>query len=348
MIGTADEIEARLEAWMEEWGLPGEVRGLLKTRLRPAIGFAEGDTETGATRFGGFPELPQGTPWPLRQALSDASNVAARGGSNHDDGIRRYAEIDFPFSLLAQIDLQAVEGFAGASGLPGEGRLLFFYDVMIGPWNDGRRSTRVIWDRSDRSELTTLAAPQAFADMTAREREAALTAPNLYGLPDDEWERARQETADNPPRYVFDPRPARAISVQQLPGPQTLEHDAAVARYMDENDDEYETQSAYEALFEDRESSPLMLGAPRPEQDDPRYDVAITESDALRARVPDTGDWSGMVAEVQSVAADYVVLLEVSLAFLEEHAGGTVTFVIHHDALAARDFDAVTAVYQQT
>lgn len=343
MIAGADEVEAKLDAWIEKWGLPEELKSMLLRQLRPAIGFEPGgEAELGGTRFGGTPDLPPGTDWPVRPALPDAGDVAERGGSRHDLHIRRYADMDLPYMFFGQVDLASLTGAQPDTPLPREGRLLFFYDYTIGPWDTAPRMAAVIHDASDAAALVPAERPQAFAAMEVRDRADALSDPNPYGL-------AREELLDGLMAYVFDARSQRPVVLWQLPHPQAFEHDEAVTRRIEELDDEYETESAYDELQDDwNERGPLMLSVPRPEQSDPRYDAVFADDADLTARWEASETVEELVPEVAAKAADHVVLLEAPIAFVTGDGEGTVTFVIRRDALAARDFSAVLPVYQQT
>jgi hypothetical protein len=142
---------------------------MLLDRLRPAVALEAADAASepvlGATRLGGMPDLPATVPWPLRAASSQASAIAARGGSRHGDHIRKHLAEAMPFQFLAQVDLaEACRLGDVAHDLPDTGRLLFFYDASVGPWHDGRESCRVIWDRTPATLLARQSLPVPLQD----------------------------------------------------------------------------------------------------------------------------------------------------------------------------------------
>ncbi len=130
----------------------------LASAVYPCIGFAPIKTSEapalGATRIGGTPDLDKDIPWPVRRAFPDVESIAQRGGRNHSEVIRLYASRNLPYVFMAQIDLGEASGLgAMAAELPDEGRLLFFYDMAVTPWNAGYDACRVIWDQSPRENL---------------------------------------------------------------------------------------------------------------------------------------------------------------------------------------------------
>ena len=133
--------------------------------------------------------------------------------------MRRHLALRLPYSFIAQIDLAEVPALGGAAAdLPGEGRLLFFYDLAIGPWNPGRRCARVVWDRSPRAAVAPAAMPEDQVQAHARADTEAAAARAQYGLPAPAYEEGSCYAA-----------PSRAMalrSVLRLPRPDSLEGEA--------------------------------------------------------------------------------------------------------------------------
>jgi len=113
--------------------------------------------------------------------------------------------------------------------------------------------------------------------------------------------------------------------------------------------------------FEDSLSSPAahqLLGTPNPQQDDPRFDAILAEDlgtdlwgvTEIERLVEESGlDQATWDAAQRARAAEFQLLLQLDVAeFLGANAEGTYYFLIRKADLAARAFDRVRVVYQQT
>ena len=326
---------------------PAPLVETLVSSLQPCFGFepASGEPTTGGTRIGGTPDLGPDVTWPIRAVPDNLDAIAARGGFNHQDQIFRDLSQPRPYEFLLQVDLAEAAAASGtiAEALPADGRLLFFYDGSSGPWRNDATTCRVIWDRTPREALKPVERPQALLDMRQQYVEdwnaQIAKYPSLSPYP------------ENKSPYWG---PARAMSLVprfNLPDFASLEAQSNPALLKALEDDE--VKEDYQSFFADYfEGSELMrqqlLGSPVPEQDDPRYDAA---ADALYEGNPPSGDaWRAAFPTIAEKAGDWLLLMQVSLSdYLQQRlVEGTVYFVIRRQDLAARAFDRVLPIYQQT
>ncbi|RYG75476.1 DUF1963 domain-containing protein [bacterium] len=105
---------------------PDSLKPLLKQCVRPAIALRiekidDAEIPTGASKFGGSPDVPADFEWPTWQ--------------------------DKPLGLLAQINLQEMAPFDVEGLLPRHGILLFFYEMeeMFVPDDEAQGTWRVLW-----------------------------------------------------------------------------------------------------------------------------------------------------------------------------------------------------------
>lgn len=346
MFDSADVADAAFKAA----GL-GAASGELVRALVPAIGFAPSaasETSLGATRIGGTPDLPQGTEWPIRPVPGDVAAVAARGGSNHGDHIRKHLGKPLPFQFLAQVDLTEMAAVGPvASDLPSEGRLLFFYDVLVGPWDNGKRLVRVIWDKAPRETLRRLETPpiltelaEAYVADVAREMAKWREEKNLPAPADD------QHTAP----YWGPSRGMRLQALLQLPDRMTVEADgdAALKALMDDDNVADALGSIRDAQRRNGVPNHILLGTPVPEQDDPRYDAVVVTQHGVQHL--ERSVWTREWPRIREAARDWRLLLQIDLKdfWQDDLSEGRVYFLIRVADLAARNFADVVAVYQQT
>jgi uncharacterized protein YwqG len=345
MYSNIDEAHAVLEA-----EFPANTVKTVLAALVPTIGFELADDQKdpplGATRIGGTPDLPAGTAWPVRPIPANIEAIVDGGGSAHGDHIREHLSRELPFDFTAQIDLAETAKLGKvAKDLPDEGRLLFFCDVTVIPWRSGEESCRVIWDRTPDTSLERKARPRALTELA--EKYVA------------EWnEMARKES------YL------KEVDVEHTPywGPARTMHLAARLQLPDRHSVEAQDNAAFVAALTDEEieeaycnlfgeywdkgvTEPIrqhMLGSPIAEQSDPRYQAVLIseygvqylDSDAYQAAWP----------KIKAAAADWQLLFQLDLKdyLQQELTEGTVYFVIRKTDLAARNFDKVVAIYQQT
>lgn len=310
----------------------------------------------GGSQLGGTPHVAADFEWPRPLKPDDPEEIAKRGNEDAAQEMRDHMAKDLPYAFMAQIDLaEAAKLGTVAAPLPAEGRLLFFYDIAVGPWDTGMRAAKVIWDRTPIDRLAVLPVPDDLAAAQAKALEEARALQAEFGTP---GETSSGEQGTN---YGA---PARAVSLEatyRLPNPATLEFDrlgdlARAARGEPAGKEGEDMLAAYEeALQANHDQYPedgwrrqQLLGSPMPEQDDPRLDAVVVSEFGKQHLSRE--EWGKHRAAIFEKARDWTLLLQIDLAdwmqapFVE----GTVFFVIRRDDLDNRRFDKVIAVYQQT
>ncbi|MBU4611751.1 DUF1963 domain-containing protein [Achromobacter sp. GG226] len=337
---------------MQTFFTPHQVQQVAQA-LVPAIGL-EPTTHARASRLGGVPELPEGSPWPRPDLPADIEAIAKRGNPDAAKEMRAHLEKRLPFAFIGQIDLAEAHALGEvAEPLPSQGRLLFFYDLSVGPWESGSRVARVMWVDAPAAALRPLAMPPDLV-------EAAQAEARMH----EDIRREFNQPAPEAPQGTNYGAPARPVSLTAgwgVPDPASLEMaglPALQAYYRGESQDEA-AEAFAEAYDEMRDSLDLaypaerwrrhqLLGSPTPEQDDPRFQAVITTE--FGEEFLDRDTWKRERSRIFTQAQDWRLLLQVDLA---DWSGGslgegTVYFVIRTDDLAAHRFDRVVAVYQQT
>lgn len=366
---------------------PEQYLAVLTDALEPRIGFvplAGANPLLGQTRIGGTPDLPKGMDWPLRPSPENAGEIADRGGSNHRDHILKHLSLDYPFEFFAQIDLAEADALAEiARELPTEGRLLFFYDSMSGPWNDVNAISKVIWDRSASDELERKSIPEVLQRLAReyndpvdleearKQMEETLAGvkhletedPETYAAIRDSLAQTSESGEDREqfkPPYWGDARAMQLFTGWSLPDRFSLEaqNNAALRALFEEtfveDDDEFEFSDIYDEFLQETFEQDFgyrpsqLLGSPSAEQDDPRYDAVV--ADRFGKPFLSSEEWQANRDKIMAGAADWRLLLQIDLAdYLQDKmTEGTVYFLIKKDDLAARRFDDVLAIYQQT
>lgn len=336
------------------------------TVLVPSMGAQ--DTAS-LTFVGGTPVMSASLDWPVPPLPDDIDEVAGRGGSNHSAGIRKDLERRLPYAFIGQVDLSQLS----EPSLPDSGRLLFFYDIAVGPWDTSVRSGKVIWDNAPLDELVELDANENLVSAEAEwNQEVRAYVPEPLVI-DDELRKIMLETgmteaeidalADEAPveqpahegqNVYFGPkRVMQAVTHYQVPTSYNLEWDAFVqevdAKHPDTISKDVLGDIFSNAEIEYEYRSPFqILGLPTPVQDDPRYYAAVPL--VLDKQFPDSEDWETHEAKLNQQAKELKLLFQVSLAdwLQEEFSEGTVYFLISDTDLKNRNFDAVITVYQQT
>lgn len=205
--------------------------------------------------------------------------------------------------------------------LPEHGRLLFFYDLCVGGWEQGDRPVHVRWDTTPVSELVSLEVPGDLVAAHEREHEEYL----------DRCRDFDKTPPRDPAPAVNFYAPARPVTLFQGVTPSD-EEDPALEAFMDSpvsdgwEDDFGEFAMECGVFITPEWRHHQLLGAPQSEQSDP--------GDYME--VDDPEDWR--------------LLLQFSVPGWDaaEDGEGTVYFLINTDDLAARRFDRVQAIYQQT
>lgn len=162
--------QSALRTGIESRGL-GALADEILALARPAIRVvptptALADLPIGASRIGGTPDLPRGTPWPTWKGE--------------------------PQSFLGQFDLASLARLPASAALPSEGSLIFFYSARQDTWGfdpDDRESWSVIY-AAPGDPLTRAEPPVAVPDggvfpPCAVEFEETLTLPPLDSMPID-------------------------------------------------------------------------------------------------------------------------------------------------------------------
>lgn len=296
----------------------------------PAIAFLPANGAADAiARLGGLPRLPAALAWPERPAYPNGKALAERM-AGRSDKISGGLVQPLPLHFMAEIDLAAVRRFGMMDTLPPDGRLLFFWDALCGPWVDEAEGCRVIHDRSPAAALAPREPPQALHDALEGESMTALF-PEQWVAPLGIWSA--------PDRFLME-----ALADGDLR-----------ASFEDEDweeawDEVSETMIDLgpHQLTSGREVLPHRLGGwPIPEQGDPRYTAVAASHGVLDmlGRTPNEAEQAACEAEMH----DWVLLLQTDANKLTNvYAGGTVYFVMRKSDLQAANFERVHAIYQQT
>ena len=351
-----DNLADATEALQARFSAPQAAR--IVATLVPAIAFEPAFAEPGApgtTRFGGRPDRAVGAEWPRPPTPDDADAIAARGNKDAASDMRRHLALGLPCAFMVQVDLAEAAALGStALALPPDGRLLFFYDLAVGPWETGTRPARVVWDRSPREELASLEVPADLGEAAAREREGMDAIRAEHG---GTREGASEEgTIYGAPGRVMRMRPVLMLPHSHAIELQALPELAAAYGEVDGSEKAEALRDAYHDLLADdddfrsgrRWRRHQLLGSPRPEQDDPRLD-AVVASEFQRQRLS-WKEWMRHRAGIMAQAHDWLLLLQIDLSdwMQADLVEGTVYFVIRTSDLAERRFDQVVAVYQQT
>jgi len=327
----------------------------------------------GGTRIGGAPDLPPGLTWPRRAMPADAEAIAKRGNPEAGEDMRRHFRKELPYAFFAQVDLGEARGQAEgpakksakesakeptmgeggpAAALPGHGRLLFFYDLSAGPWDNGTESARVIWDESPREGLAPQTIPSDLAAAADAHRAEIAKTNRQFKLP-------LPKPGSGTP-YGGPARPMSMHATLRPPAIESLEMDAqpalkAALALRTEGEESF--HDAYQDLFSKAFDSyhgaanagrrNQLLGSPLPEQSDPRFEAEVVSRFGVQHLSQE--EWKAHKPAIETGARAWRLLLQIDVGdFLQENGEGTVYFLIRASDLAERRFDRVVAVYQQT
>ncbi|SAI71636.1 Domain of uncharacterised function (DUF1963) [Bordetella ansorpii] len=332
---------------LQEHFTPQQVQAVTQA-LVPAIMLqpaAHAAAQPGATRLGGTPDLPADAQWPRPAPADDPEAIARRGNDAAAAEMRAHLKANLPYAFMGQIDLDEAHALGDvARPLPEHGRLLFFYDLAVGPWETGMRPARVLWDQTPRDALKPLAMPPDLAqamrqqqrelrDMIVRYRDKPSEALSTnYGAP------AHFMTL----KYALRLAHPEALEAEPLMKSQSAKDGADFSGpYRDALDQlgEYYPEPAWKRH--------QLLGSPLPEQSDPRYDAVVVTRFGKQHLSRD--EWRSHAERIQTLARQWRLLWQVDLSdWGGELSEGTVYFLIRDTDLAQRRFDQVVAVYQQT
>jgi uncharacterized protein YwqG len=351
MFDTPADAQAQLARHLSRPQVEMVVAALVPTLVfRP---LPKNGERLGGTRIGGTPDLPPGLAWPRRAVPADMEAIAGRGNAEAGEEMRRHFRKELPYAFFAQVDLAEARARGGpAPDLPDHGRLLFFYDLAAGPWDTGTASVRVIWDESPVDGLAPQAMPPDLAAAAEAEREEIAKSNRQFKLP--------APKPDAGTAYSGPARPMRLHATLRPPALWSLEMEAAPtlqAALVRSSNGENRFRDAYQDVFAkafdthggaaDEGRRNQLLGAPLPEQDDPRFAAEVVTRFGVQHL--DRERREAHSAEIAAGARTWRLLLQIDVAdFQQERADGTVYFLIRASDLAERRFDRVVAVYQQT
>lgn len=355
MFDTPADAQAQLAPQFSRPQVEMVVGALVPTLVfRPLPGDAAGDGKRlGGTRIGGTPDLPPGLAWPRRAKPADGEAIAKRGNAEAGEEMRRHFRKELPYAFFAQVDLGRVKGQGGpAADLPGHGRLLFFYDLTAGPWDNGTESARVIWDESPQEGLTAQAMPPDLAKAAEEYRAEIAKVNRAFKLP--------LPKPDSGTPYGGPARPMSLHATLRPPAIESLEMDAKPAlkaALAHRADGEESFRDAYQDLFSKAFDSyhgaanagrrNQLLGSPLPEQSDPRFEAEVVTRFGVQHL--DRDKRAAHRAEIEAGERSWRLLLQIDVGdFLQADGEGTVYFLIRASDLSERRFDRVVAVYQQT
>lgn len=283
--------------------------------LIPAIGLKpaeSGESVRGGSRLGGLPDLPIGMEWPRPERPADPRDIAGRGNASAEKAMLDHLSRNLPFAFVGQIDLAEAHALGEvAADLPDTGRLLFFYDFCVGPWEYSSHVAEVVWDTSSIDRTVSATMPDDLNDVAVHGTEHFV---------------AEAFHAPARPMTLFSgvTVPQRASSA-----PETLHlfEPDGLADLADGVEDFWDEDGCW---VEPAWRHHQLLGIPVPVQSDPR-DYIISEG---------TGE------EV----SNWRLLFQLSIEDWDsgEYSDGDVYFLIRTDDLTHRRFDRVQAVYQQT
>ncbi|MCF1505944.1 DUF1963 domain-containing protein [Afifella sp. H1R] len=341
MFDGLAEATAALANWFDPPRLEQVVEALV-----PAIIFKPAAPETrrlGDTHIGGVPDVSDEFVWPRPPIPSDPQAIAGRANAEMGRELRAHMERGLPYAFIAQVDLQEASTLGEAAEiLPSEGRLLFFYDHMTGPWDTGTRAARVIWDTSPAAGLSQARMPSDLAEAAQAELEALADIRHddeegtVYGAPQREMNLAATWRL---------PHPA-SLDAERLP---ELRWDASG----DESErfrEDYEAASVeyHDMYTEEHWRRQQLLGSSEPEQDDPRLDAVVVSKFGVQHLPHEL--WRENFPRIKAEAETWTLLLQLDIAdwMQARFTEGTVYFLIRRSDLEQRRFDEVVAVYQQT
>ncbi|CAO4169577.1 DUF1963 domain-containing protein [Methylorubrum aminovorans] len=355
MFDTPADVQAQLAQQLTSPQVAMVVEALVPTLVfRPQ---PKGKANLGGTRIGGTPDLPPGLAWPRRAKPADIEAIAKRGNAEAGEEMRRHFRKELPYAFFAQVDLgEAKEKMKGqdalADALPGHGRLLFFYDLSAGPWDNGTESARVIWDESPREGLAAHVPPPDLAAAAEDHRAEIAKVNREFKLP--------LPKPDSGTPYGGPARPMSLHATLRPPAIESLEMEtqpALKAALALRSDGEKSFRDAYQNLFSRAFDTyhgaaqagrrNQLLGSPLPEQSDPRFEAEVVSRFGVQHLSQD--QWKAHKSEIEGGARSWRLLLQIDVGdFLQENGEGTVYFLIRASDLADRRFERVVAVYQQT
>lgn len=321
------------------------------------------------THIGGAPVMSADIAWPeaSQSPYADINQRAER----FTQQIGTHLNDELPLSFVAQVDLATLpRGATLPEGIPAQGRLMFFYDMIAGPFENGPRFAAVIWDTRDTpverqippalkaaeeryiAETKEALANFEFPEIDAETRKLLLEAGMSEAEIDEMANMPAPDLSNEPVTapYIAPRTPKVLLEGAQLPSAFLPEFASAAPAahmlYFGSTDASYDFQEAFDTLIQDTSYS-RFLGLPTPVQDDPRLDAAIGR---LFSKQFIEDEWTTYKDAIMAEAQDWQLLLEITMSDWLQSGDfdGTVYFLIHEDDLKARRFDRAVAIYQQT
>lgn len=346
MFLTVDEAKLQLVEWVD----PPLIEQFL-TLLVPVTeihAISGGDAQPGSHQIGGTPKAGSGLDWPRVDPQALLPGALQFGRPDMAAERRAHLDAGVPMTFIGQLELSELADIPALAALPDDGRLLFFYDFVLGSNESNANNGRVIWDRTDPADIIEIAPPEALtrrADTIRRE----IAQINKDFNSGEDWDGFSTI-------FAATERPARIETGLELRSPYMLDDSGFSARlkaamYGDGSDDEMEMFAQYEEAYEasrGEEASALrLLGSAIPEQDDPAYGPAVTVE--LGMQFPSQEELQANWDRIEAARDDWVLLAQLDVAaWLDDNSEGQVYFMIRKDDLAAQRFDRVIPVYQQT
>lgn len=331
--------------------------------LEPSILFAPAPAtkpRPGGSRIGGTPDLPASVEWPVPEFPPNVAEVATRGSPEANEELKEHIAMKLPYAFFAQVELAEARALGPvAAGLPGEGRLLFFYDLMTGPYENGVWTGRVIWDQNPVEALKPQALPEPLKKASDERRK--VNAEIDARMRKEYGEDAATNSPDGGTPYDGPTRAMTLKATLRPPAKEAIEveaHPKLKAELAKQSENYKETFSdQYGEMFGER-FDPFynaanrghrnqLLGGPLPEQSDPRYDAVVVSE--FGKQHLSSEEWKTRFPEIEAKAKDWKMLFQIDVAdWMQDDGEGTVYFLIRADDLKERRFERVITVYQQT
>ncbi len=256
----------------------------------PALAFHP-EAKPVAARFGGLPDL-----LPIshgRFATATRADTSSPTSSTAAATLRKPSPCRFRSNFWRSSTSQRSRSSKRwGTFLPFEGRLLFFWDGICGPWIDTAASCRVIWDRSSPARRVVRGIPDALRTMMTRTGREGFKPAKKAGLVEVWTMPDRGQFKD----MIDDDDILDALDSDDADGVFDAQMNLGMAQ-----------------LKSGREVLPHRVGGwPYPEQWDPRFTAAASAKGVLKLfqRQPNAVERAVCEAEMH----DWTLLLQVGLA----------------------------------